>query len=200
MQPPENEITDVLADLQRGDPSAWDRLMTLIYEELRKLAAHYLAEEAHVLTLQPTALAHEAYLRLVQDSYRDWRGRAHFFGAAANAIRRVLVDEARRRKATKRGGDRGRVELDVSVAPGEHDDQQSKHSIQADPLDIEALDAALARLGEQTPRQARVVEMRFFGGMSVEDVAEVLAISPETVKRDWRLARAWLKRELKRRT
>jgi RNA polymerase sigma factor (TIGR02999 family) len=195
MPPDQNEITNVLADLNEGDPSAWDRLMTLIYEELRRLAARHLAEEGHALTLQPTALAHEAYLRLVRDAYQDWRGRAHFFGAAANAIRRVLVDEARRRKAAKRGGDWARIQLDVAVDPGTPDDG-SEHSPQG-VLDIDALDAAMTRLGEDSPRQVRVVEMRFFGGMNVEDVAVVLGVSVETVKRDWRLARAWLKRELK---
>jgi RNA polymerase sigma factor (TIGR02999 family) len=193
----ESPITQALVDLQGGDRSGWDRLMTLLYQELRKLAAHYLAGEAHVLTLQPTALAHEAYLRLVQDSYQDWRGRAHFFGAAANAIRRVLVEEARRRNALKRGAERRRVELEPSLTDAEPSELTAGHSILADPLDIEALDGALAKLAEHSPRQARVVEMRFFGGMTVEDVAQVLAVAPETVKRDWRLARAWLSRELK---
>lgn len=167
-----------------------ESVFALVYDELRRLAASALSRERHDHTLQPTALVHEAYLRLADEPSARWESRSHFLAVAARAMRRVLVDHARGRNAAKRGSGIARVSLEdfeqvVVAAPGET-------------VDLVALDEALARLGELDPRQARIVELRFFGGLSVEDTATIVGASPRTVKRDWQLARAWLKREMAR--
>lgn len=179
-----HEVTRLLRELDGGDPRVADRLIPLVYEELRRLAASYMADERPDHTLQPTALVHEAYLRLVDQRSVRWRSRTHFLAIAATAMRRLLIDHARRHRAEKRGGGR-RVTLSEGIAGGEAAD-----------LDVLALEEALTRLAEIDGRQAHVIELRFFGGLRVEEAAEVLGISPATVKRDWQHARAWLRREL----
>ncbi|MCB1183586.1 sigma-70 family RNA polymerase sigma factor [bacterium] len=183
---PDNAITLLLGDIRAGDTSAVDRLLPLVYEELRRLAQARLASERADHTLQATALVHEAYLRLVDQRAAGWQDRAHFMALAATAIRRVLVDHARRRLAAKRGGGGERLSLTVAEladAPG------------AD-LDLIDLDAALAELGAAKPDHAQVIEMRFFGGMTAAEAAEVLGVTERTVERRWRFARAWLYRRL----
>ena len=181
-----NEITKLLIGLKDGDrASAASKLMPLVYDEFRALAARHLRRERADHTLQPTALVHEAYLRLIDQTRVDWQGRTHFFAVGAQAIRRILVDHARQRKRQKRGGGAGRVVLDESVALAPQRAEE-----------ILALDEALEKLGKLDTRQAQVVEMRFFAGMSVEEVAEVLGVSKRTIEGDWTMARAWLMREL----
>ncbi len=158
--------------------------MPLVYDELRGLAAARLAAERSDHTLQPTALVHEAYLKLVGQQDANWKGRAHFFAVAAQAIRRILIDHARKHRAIKRGAGRRVTLSGVDDLPGQSD------------VDIVALDDALRRLAEKSERQARVVELRFFGGLSVEQAAQVLDVSPGTIKGDWRFARAWLAQQL----
>lgn len=179
----------MLSRASEGDPKAVSELMPLVYDELRRLAASYLRRERPGQTLQATALVHEAYVRLVGEKSQPWQNRNHFLAIAALSMRQILVQRARARKATKRGADPIRIELDdqllPSSAPGEPDE-----------IDLVALDGALDKLAELDPRQAKVVELRYFGGLSVEEAAAALDISPATVKRDWTLARAWLKREL----
>lgn len=182
----QSQLTQILDRLGGPDDSAAQELLPLVYAELRRLAGAYFERQAPSHTLQPTALVHEAYMRLVVDRDSGWNGRDHFFAVAAMAMRQILVDHARRRKADKRGGDWERVTLDAAVAPAGTE------------LDLVDLDAALARLAEHDPRQARVVTLRFFGGLSNEGVAEVLGISRATVANDWRFARAWLAGELRR--
>ena len=179
-----HEVTQLLQRLQHGDPRAVDLLIPLLYAELRDLAADYLRGERPDHTLQPTALVHEAYLKLVGQREVHWQGRSHFLGVAAQAMRRILVDHARRHRAAKRYGG-PLVTLDEGMLVE-----------QPTTLDLIALNDALARLAELDPRQAQIVELRFFGGLAIEEVAEVLAISPITVKREWRIARAWFRREL----
>jgi RNA polymerase sigma factor (TIGR02999 family) len=156
-------------------------LLSLVYEELRKLAAHRLAHESPGHTLQPTALVHEAYLRLVGDGEVSWEGRGHFFAAAAESMRRILVEHARKRGRVKRGGGRHRVPIDVVDVAAEPES-----------LDLVALDEALRRMEEQDPRMHQIVMLRFFAGLSVEDAGQALGISARTVKREWSCARAWL--------
>ena len=178
-------MTEVLQRISGGDPGAVDRLLPLVYDELRALARRELRRERSDHTLQPTALVHEAYLKLARLDRLEWRDRAHFFGAAAGTMRRVLVSHARRKRAEKRGGGAKAVPLEnVVLAARER------------PEDVLALDEALARLADLDSRQAQVVECRFFAGMSVPETAEALGVSPATVKRDWTAARAWLNREL----
>jgi RNA polymerase sigma factor (TIGR02999 family) len=178
-------LTAMLQAWAKGDLEARDRLLPIVYGELRREAARHLKGERTGHTLQPTALVHEVYLRLAEPRRIPWRSRAEFFAAAAQAMRRILVDYARRRGASKRAGNWTRVRLDEAVAvEGERD------------LDLLALDEALDRLAEQDARTARIVELRFFGGLSVPEIASVLKVSPTTVKRDWTLARAWLHRWL----
>ncbi|HYF16189.1 MAG TPA: ECF-type sigma factor [Phycisphaerales bacterium] len=182
--PGDETVTDALASLERGEAGARERLMALVYDELRALARARMAEESPGATLEPTALVHEAYLRLVGER-APWRSRGQFFGAASLAMRRILVDRARARAAQKRGGDRDRV----TVADFEADPA-------AGGVDIVALDDALTRLGAMDARLAEVVQLRFFAGLSVEQTAEALGSSERTVKRDWSFARAWLHKEL----
>lgn len=178
------EVTARLAELTRGDGAALERLLPVVYDELRRLAASWLRKERAGHTLQPTALAHEAFLRLVNQREVAWQNRAHFLGVAAQAMRRILVDHARRRRALRRGGGLERVTLRADGA------------VEAPEVAFEDLDRALCALAERSARQSRVVELRYFGGLTIEETAEVMAISPMTVKRDWTLARAWLFREL----
>lgn len=187
--PSPSEVTQTFLRWRQGDASALHALLPLVYEEMRRLAGAYLREESAGHTLQPTALAHEAYLRLLDQRHVSWQNRAHFMGLAAQAMRRILIDHARRRGAQKRGGDAVHVTLEDSDAIAEG----------AEPLGVAAddLNDALDRLAALDERQARVVELRFFTGLSVEETAEVLGVSPATVKRDWTLARAWLHRDLK---
>lgn len=174
-------ITDLLLEWRGGDASALERLMPLVYDELRKLARQRLRREQPNQTLQTTGLVNEAYLRLVQSSRVQWRDRSHFFAVAAQLMRRILVDEARRRRYQKRGGDVSRVALDAAdVAAPERE------------LDLVALDLALEELSHFAPRKARVVELRFFGGLTIEETAAVLEVSADIVKREWRTARLWL--------
>lgn len=178
-------LTGMLQAWAKGDLEARDRLLPIIYDELRREAAHQLRGERTGHTLQPTALVHEVYLRLAQPRRVPWRSRAEFFAAAAQAMRRILVDHARKRAASKRAGNWTRIELAADVAiEGNRE------------LDLLALDDALDRLAELDPRHARIVELRFFGGLSVVETASVLKISTATVKRDWSFACAWLHRRL----
>lgn len=181
----DTDVTRLLIELTEGDERALDRLLPLVYEDLRVMAHREMKRERSEHTLQATALVHEAWLRLVELDRITWQGRAHFFGAAAQVMRRVLIGYARQKKAEKRGGGAEHVPIDdVIVAARER------------PADLVALDEALQRLEKMNPRQARVVECRFFAGMEVDETAAVLDISPATVKRDWVAARAWLNREL----
>jgi RNA polymerase sigma factor (TIGR02999 family) len=172
-------------DWSNGDVQARDKLMSVVYDELRRMARRYMSSENPGHTLQPTALVHDAYLRLVDQSLVKWQNRAHFFGVAAQVIRHVLVDHARERHALKRGGASFKVTLTEDVIAAEHVD-----------LDLVGLDDALQRLTALDSRQGRIVELRFFGGLSIEETAAVLNVSPATVKREWIMARAWLNREL----
>ncbi len=178
-------ITATLDGVVRGDADAMERLIPVIYQELRRLAAGYLRGERPGHTLQPTALAHEAFLRLVGNPDAEWQGRRHFLGVAARTMRSILVDHARRRRAQKRGGGLAAVPLDTGlIVAGNR------------PVEFDDLDRALDDLARLSERQARVVELRYFGGLTVEEVADLLGVSPVTVKRDWTTARAWLYREL----
>jgi len=181
------EVTVLLQKISAGDASAVDKLIPLVLQELRGLARQQLRRERPGHTLQPTALVNEAYLRLVSDQARNWHNRAHFIGVSVSVMRRILIDHARRKQALKRGaGERG-----VSEA----DDYAGFTHEQAD--ELIALNTALDRLQEMNSRQRQVVELRYFGGLSVEETAEVLNISPVTVKRDWVTARAWLKGQVR---
>ena len=186
------EITTLLKAWSEGDTSALDRLTPLLYDELRRLARGYMRHERPGHTLQTTALINEAYLRLVDVKGVDWEGRAHFLAVAARIMRRILVDAARARASAKRGGEMERVDHSTAV---DFDQLSAPQSNRAD--DLVALDDALSRLTQLDPRQGQVIELRFFGGLTVEETAGVLNISPQSVMRDWKLARAWLARELR---
>jgi RNA polymerase sigma-70 factor, ECF subfamily len=183
----QGEVTVLLDELRRGDKDALSRLIPLIYQELRRLAAYYLRAERVGHTLQPTALVHEAYLRLAGESRAAWRNRGQFFGVAAQLMRRILVDYARGRATAKRARNAASVDLDQLTAPG------AVH-----PVEILTVDEALDRLATLDAQQARIVELRYFAGLTVEETAEALGISTRTVKRDWAVASAWLRRELSR--
>jgi RNA polymerase sigma-70 factor, ECF subfamily len=178
-------ITQLLLQWRRGDQSALEQLMPLVYEELRRLARQCMRGERAGLTLQTTALVNEAYLRLVNSSRVQWQDRAHFFAIASQLMRRVLVDEARKRRNLKRGGEYTRVNINEVEISSERRD-----------FDLVALDQALNALTEFAPRKAKVVELRFFGGLSIEETALVLGISADIVKREWRTAKLWLLQEL----
>ena len=180
------QITERLIAWNNGDTAALDDVLRAVYQELRRMADRYLRLERTGHTLQPTALVHEAYLRLIDQTQVSWQNRAHFFGVAAQMMRRILVDHARTKQRDKRGGPVRPLSLDevVDVTKGRASD-------------LVALDEALESLTGIDPRKGRVVEMRFFGGLSVEETAEVLEVSPQTVLRDWKLAKAWLYKELK---
>src|SRR5208337_353131 len=179
------QVSALLGDLRKGDPAAASRLLPIVYGELRRLAFHYMREEKPGQSIQATELVHEAYLRLVGQERIEWQGRSHFFAMAATSMRRILVDRARKKMAEKHGGREEKVQLDEALvySPG-----KSK--------DIVSLDEALNRLEKMSPRQSRVVELRFFGGLEMEEIAKIEGVSVRTVKQDWNLARAWLHREI----
>jgi len=179
------DVTRILKQATDGDSSAVDRLLPLVYDELRALAQDYLVRERPDHTLQATALVHEAYIRLIKQEDVEWKNRAHFFAVAAQAIRRILVDHARTHKRQKRGGCFQRVELSDEVA-------ESTGST----VDLVALDEALCELGRLDARQAKIIELRYFGGLTLKEVAEVVGVSPRTVDGDWAMARAWLRRAI----
>ncbi len=180
-------ITELLIGWNQGDKGALDRLMPLVYDELRHVARHRLAAEDSRQTLESAALVNETYLRLVDQERVEWRNRAHFFAISARIMRRILVDHARQRRAAKRGGDIPRLSLDQSLGLLERKD-----------FDVVALDEALGNLSKLDPQQARVIELRFFGGLTIEETSEALHISPATVTRDWVTAKAWLFDQLHR--
>jgi RNA polymerase sigma factor (TIGR02999 family) len=185
MTPSPPEVTQLLVAWSDGDTAARDELMPLVYEELRRLAHRYMGRERTGHTLQTSGLVNEAYLRLIDQSQVQWQNRAHFFGIAAQMMRRILVDYARSRGYAKRGGDASHVSLDeVAIVSEER------------AADVVALHDALEGLAEIDLRKSQIVELRFFGGLSIEETAEVLAVSPGTVMRDWTLAKAWLRREM----
>ncbi len=182
------DVTLLLSALTRGDDGAASQLIPVVYSELRRLAGSYMRRERVDHTLQATALVHEAYMKLVEQRAVNWQSRAHFFGVAAQLMRRILIDHARGHTREKRGGEQKRVSLeDAFVFSEQHADE------------LLAVDDSLNRLAAIDPRQARVVELRFFGGLSVEEAAEVLGVSPKTIKRDWSVAKAWLYADLKER-
>jgi RNA polymerase sigma factor (TIGR02999 family) len=184
--PQAGEVTELLAQLGSRGPAALDRLMSILYDELRRIARRQLRGERSDHTLETTALVHEAYVKLVGLDRVNWQNRAHFLAVASRAMRRVLVDYAVTRRARKRGGDLRKMSLE-GVDPGH------AHPVES----LVALDTALQRLEQIDARLSRVVECRYFGGMSVEEAAEALQVSPATIKRDWSIARAWLNRELR---
>jgi len=182
---PSRDITALLGAWSRGNRSALNQLLPLVYAELRRIAGRQLRSERANHTLQPTALVHEVYLRLVDQRQVDWQNRAHFFGVAAQVMRRILVDHARRHSASKRGEGVRCVSID-----------EAKEMAGPNEIPILALDHALARLEEVDPDLAKIVELRAFGGLTIEEAAHVLNVSPSTAKREWRTAKAWLNREL----
>jgi RNA polymerase sigma factor (TIGR02999 family) len=185
--PSQQDVTRLLVRLTEGDRGVLDDLLPVVYGELRKLASSYLRRERVGHTLQPTALVHEAYMRLVDQTQVQWQNRAHFFGVAAQMMRRILVDHARAHEAEKRGGEFQKLSLDENIdVSGERD------------VNLVALDDALNLLAEIDPQKMKIVELRFFGGLSVEETAEVLGVSAPTVKRQWRMAKAWLYGQVKR--
>jgi RNA polymerase sigma factor (TIGR02999 family) len=180
-----HEVTQLLIAWSAGDKTALEKLTPLVYQELRRLAKRYMGRENVGHTLQPTALVNEAYLRLVEQKYVQWQNRAQFFGVSAQLMRRILVDMARARQQHKRGGAVRQVAFDEALVVSKERGE-----------DLVALDDALQSLAAVDERKSRVVELRFFGGLSVEETAEVLQVSPETVMRDWKMAKVWLHREL----
>lgn len=186
MSQPPDDITSILIQWGEGDREALDRLIPIVYDELHRIAERYFHRERSDNTLQPTALVNEVYLRMVNQDGIAWQNRAQFFGIAATNMRRILVERARARNASKRGGGDFKLDLtDVSDMP-----------VDRSKLDLLALDRALEELATFDPQQCRIVECKFFGGLSIEETAEVVGVSPATVKRDWALAKAWLFREL----
>ena len=185
MTRPSHQVTKLLKDWGAGDESVPDKLMPLVYDELRRLAHQYMRREKPGHTLQTSALVNEAYVRLVDQSKIQWESRAHFFGIAARLMRQILVDHARRQNFAKRGGGAIRVSLN-----------EATNVAQEQSASVMALDDALNRLEKIDPRKSRIVELRFFGGMSIEETAEALKVSPGTVMRDWTFARAWLQKEM----
>lgn len=181
-----SKITQMLGELSDGKKEAWDNLLPLVYDELHRQAARCLRKERQGHTLQTTALINEAYLKLIDQRTVNWQNRAHFFGIAAQAMRRILVDYARRRHRAKRGG----IGEDLPLEEAALVESEEKS------VDLVALDEALTRLAEFDERQAQIVELRYFSGLSIEETAEVLRISPATVKSDWNVAKAWLRHEI----
>lgn len=182
-------VTGLLRDWSNGDRQAQDKLFGAVYNELRRQAARYMRREPAGVSLQTTDLIHETYLRLIDQQHVDWQSRLHFFAVSAQLMRRILVDHARRRQAAKRGGSEIRLPLEETIGISTERD-----------LDFVALDEALIRLGEIDPRQVDVVELMFFSGLTVEETAKVLQMSKRTVNRDWKVAKAWLRRELSKET
>jgi RNA polymerase sigma factor (TIGR02999 family) len=183
---PPNEITERLIAWGAGDRAALDQLLPVVYQELRRMAGNYLRQENPGHTLQPTALVHEAWLRLIDQARVDWRNRAQFFGVAAQMMRRILVDHAKAKHREKRGGDAVKLSLDDVI-------NLSRERA----ADLIALDDALDELTRVDERKSRVVELRYFGGFTVEEIAQILEVSPETVMRDWKLAKAWLYQQIR---
>jgi RNA polymerase sigma factor (sigma-70 family) len=201
-QVPVGEVTQLLLQWRSGDEAALRSLLPLVYEELRVMARRHLNREHGPHTLQRTALVHEAFLRMVDQTQVNWESRSQFFGIASQMMRRVLVDHARRRGAAKRGGGARRLDIDDLLAAEDGDENAAKVA-SATPLsahdgaiDIEAIHNALERLESFDPEQGRLVELRFFGGLSIQEAADVMGVSPATAKREWAIARAWLQREL----
>ncbi len=192
MQPPpgaspREAVTRLLVEWKSGSKEALDLLIPIVYDELRRLAAHYLRDEHAAATLQPTAVVHEAYMRLVAQSLPDWESRSHFFGVAAQLMRQILVDHARKNRSAKRGGGMAKAPLEEALAFAS---PQSP--------DMVALDDALTELAKIDPRQSKIIELRFFGGLSIEETAQALDVSSATIGRETRLAEAWLHRALSR--
>lgn len=185
MEPSPNEVTQLLVAWGNGDQEARDQLMSVVYQELHRLAHHYMRRESAGHTLQTSALVNEAFLRLVDQKDVHWQNRAHFFGIAAQMMRRILVDYARSRRYAKRGGGDRTLSLDEALIVS---DERG--------AEVVALDEALQTLASFDARKGQIVELRFFGGLSIEETAAVLAVSPGTVMRDWTLAKAWLRREM----
>ena len=184
---PQIGVTELLADWNKGDQEALSKLIPLVYDELHKLASRHLRRERSDHTLQTTALVHEAYLKLVDQKDANWQNRAQFFAVAAQMMRRILVDYARRHLASKRGGSFYKVTLDDGLTSPAQDDAE-----------LLALDEALERLAALDPRQSRVVELRIFGGLTLEETAHAIKISPRTARREWSMAKAWLRKEIKK--
>ncbi len=180
-----SEVTQLLRDWSDGNAAAREELLQLVYTPLRELAGHHLRREREGHTLQPTALVHELYLKLVKQRRVDWSDRRHFFAVAAQMMRRILVDHARRRKSDKRGGEKISLALDEALEVAA-----------AESIDVVALDDALEHLGAIFPQQAKIVELRFYGGLTIDETADVLGVSPATISREWTMARAWLRRSL----
>ncbi len=185
--PEDREVTQLLIDWSRGDREALDSMMPLVYSELRRMAASYLSRERRDHTLQPTALVNEAYLRLIDQQRVNWQNRAQFFGVAAQMMRRILINHANERVAAKRGG--GAMKVSLSEAENE---------MEITDASLLALDESLNRLSELDPRKSRIIELKFFGGLSIEEIAEVMQLSHATIEREWTLSRAWLHREMQR--
>ena len=181
MKPSPNEITRLLLNWSQGDRAALDRLVPLVYDELRRLARHFMRREREGHTLQTTALVNEAYLRLIDQRSVRWQNRAHFFAIAAQLMRRILVDHARSRRYAKRGGDARQVSFDEAAIVSRERSAE-----------LVAIDDALTDLAAHDPRKSQIVELRFFGGLNIKETAEVMGISPTTVQREWRSAKAWL--------
>ncbi len=192
-QAPEH-ITRLISAAQAGDASAGDELLPLVYDELRRLASSHLAREPSGMTLQPTALVHEAYLRLLGSQEVEWQGKGHFFAAAAQAMRRILVDRARARAAIKRGGDRKRESPEAGLDAIA--DPSGTPGAPSESVDLLKLNTALDRLEARDKRQAEVVMLRYFAGLTIEQTSQAMGISTGTVKNEWTFARAWLRREL----
>jgi RNA polymerase sigma factor (TIGR02999 family) len=180
-----SDVTELLREWSAGDPEGRDRLMGMVYEPLRAIAERQLVRESAGHTLQPTALVNELYVRFAEQRRVTWRDRVHFFAVAAHVMRRILVDHARRKKSEKRGGAAVPLTIDAAVAVCEDRD-----------FDLVALDLALERLGEHFPQQSQIVELRFYGGLTLDETAEALGISAATVSREWTMARAWLRRAM----
>ena len=185
--PETRDVTRMLVDWSQGDHAAMERLMPLVYDELRRLASSYLRRERSGHTLQATALVHEAYFRLIDQRSVTWQNRAHFFGVAAQLMRRILVDHARGRDAAKRGSGGPKISLDEAVAAPQETE-----------IDLVVLNDALTTLSQVDPQQSRIVELRYFGGLTIDETAEVIGVSPATIKREWNMAKAWLFREVSR--
>lgn len=183
----DREVTQLLIDWSNGDREALDQMMPLVYSELRRMAASYLSRERRDHTLQPTALVNESYLRLIDQKRVNWQNRAHFFGIAAQMMRRILINHANERVAAKRGG--GAIKVSLSEAESE---------MEITDASLLALDEALKRLSELDSRKSRLIELKFFGGLTTEEIAEVMQLSHATIEREWTLARAWLHREMQR--
>lgn len=188
MEPGKGEVTSLLVRVRQGDRQAEAELIPLIYNELRRLASHYLNRERGDHTLEPTALVHEAFLRITGDDQPAWQNRSHFYGVAARLMRQVLVDHARRHQSVKRGGSYERADFEEAVRVYSSDKSAK----------LLELDEALDHLARQDERQSRIVELKYFAGLEIDEIADALEVSPRTVKRDWTMARAWLHRELTR--